>query len=55
MAITRKPKAPSAPDEATVQELISKGGSVPAAAAAQERAHSLPVSCCAFRQTCGSD
>jgi hypothetical protein len=38
MAITRKPKPASVPDEAAVQKLISKGGTVassePAAAAA---------------------
>jgi hypothetical protein len=36
MAITRRPKATPGPDEATVQELISKGGSVAAPAAAPE-------------------
>jgi hypothetical protein len=32
MAIARKPKAAKRPDEATVQQLISKGGSVAAPA-----------------------
>jgi hypothetical protein len=37
MAIARKPKPAKQPDEATVQQLISKGGSV-AATATPERA-----------------
>jgi hypothetical protein len=32
MAIARKPKPPKPPDEATVQQLINKGGSVATAA-----------------------
>jgi hypothetical protein len=31
MAIARKPKSPTQPDEATVQQLINKGGSVASA------------------------
>ena len=38
MAITRKPKPASVPDEAAVQKLISKGGSVAASTPASEAA-----------------
>ena len=37
MAIARKPKPARQPDEATVQRLISKGGSVAAPATSSER------------------
>jgi hypothetical protein len=44
MAITRKPKATATPNEATVQELIRKGGSVAAPAATPDTAaHLTPV------------
>jgi hypothetical protein len=43
MAITRKPKAAQAADEATVQQLISKGGSVATPTGPDNEPKLLPV------------
>jgi hypothetical protein len=43
MSLTRKPKPAPAPDEATVQQLINKGGSVAAPAAAPDNEQLVSV------------
>ena len=43
MAIARKPKPPQQPDEASIQQLINKGGSPPRAKPERSEAELSPV------------